>query len=78
MHESHKLQALGCDVGQGYLYAKPMAKAQLIGTMRRRLVGGAAAGSDAGAPADGTDPRASARAEPRAPFTLVTSAIPHL
>lgn len=40
VHESHKLQALGCDVGQGYLYAKPMAKEQLIGTMRRRLVGG--------------------------------------
>ena len=41
MHESHKLQAIGCDVGQGYLYAKPMPKAQLIGAMRRRLVGGA-------------------------------------
>ncbi len=39
IHESHKLQSLGCDVGQGYLYAKPMAKAQLISTMRRRLVG---------------------------------------
>ena len=39
VHESHKLQALGCDVGQGYLYAKPMAKEQLIGIMRRRLVG---------------------------------------
>lgn len=39
VHESHKLQALGCDVGQGYLYAKPMAKAQLIATMRRRLAG---------------------------------------
>jgi EAL domain-containing protein (putative c-di-GMP-specific phosphodiesterase class I) len=42
-HESHKLQALGCDVGQGYLYAKPMPKMQLIGTMRRRLVGTPAA-----------------------------------
>ena len=39
MHESHKLQALGCHIGQGYLYAKPMPKAQLIGMMRRRLVG---------------------------------------
>lgn len=39
VHESHKLQALGCDIGQGYLYAKPMAKEQLIGTMRRRLTG---------------------------------------
>jgi EAL domain-containing protein (putative c-di-GMP-specific phosphodiesterase class I) len=36
VHESHKLQALGCDVGQGYLYAKPMSKAQLIGAARRR------------------------------------------
>jgi EAL domain-containing protein (putative c-di-GMP-specific phosphodiesterase class I) len=42
-HESHKLQALGCDVGQGYLYAKPMSKLQLISTMRRRLVGTPAA-----------------------------------
>ena len=33
-HESHKLQALGCDVGQGYLYAKPMSKAQLIAASR--------------------------------------------
>jgi EAL domain-containing protein (putative c-di-GMP-specific phosphodiesterase class I) len=38
-HESHKLQAVGCNVGQGYLFAKPMSKAQLIGIMRRRLVG---------------------------------------
>jgi EAL domain-containing protein (putative c-di-GMP-specific phosphodiesterase class I) len=38
-HESHKLQAIGCDIGQGYLFAKPMAKAQLIGIMRRLLVG---------------------------------------
>lgn len=37
-HESHKLQALGCDVGQGYLFAKPMSKAQLIGLMCRRLM----------------------------------------
>jgi EAL domain-containing protein (putative c-di-GMP-specific phosphodiesterase class I) len=35
-HESHKLQALGCDVGQGYLYAKPMSKAQFIGVSRKR------------------------------------------
>jgi EAL domain-containing protein (putative c-di-GMP-specific phosphodiesterase class I) len=40
-HESHKLQALGCEIGQGYLYGKPMAKADLIGVMRRRLVGAA-------------------------------------
>ena len=36
-HESHKLQGIGY-LGQGYLFAKPMSKAQLIGTMRRRLV----------------------------------------
>ncbi len=36
-HESHKLQALGCDVGQGYLFAKPMSKAQLIAVARRQL-----------------------------------------
>jgi EAL domain-containing protein (putative c-di-GMP-specific phosphodiesterase class I) len=36
-HESHKLQGLGCDIGQGYLFAKPMPKAQLIGMVRRRL-----------------------------------------
>jgi EAL domain-containing protein (putative c-di-GMP-specific phosphodiesterase class I) len=38
VHESHKLQGLGVDVGQGYLYAKPMPKGQLIGLMRRRLM----------------------------------------
>jgi EAL domain-containing protein (putative c-di-GMP-specific phosphodiesterase class I) len=27
VHESHKLQGIGCDIGQGYLFAKPMAKA---------------------------------------------------
>ena len=37
-HESHKLQAIGCNVGQGYLFAKPMSKIQLIGIMRRRLM----------------------------------------
>jgi EAL domain-containing protein (putative c-di-GMP-specific phosphodiesterase class I) len=36
-HEAHKLQALGCDIGQGYLYAKPMSKAQLIGLLRKRM-----------------------------------------
>jgi EAL domain-containing protein (putative c-di-GMP-specific phosphodiesterase class I) len=35
-HESHKLQALGCDIGQGYLFAKPMSKAKLIGISRQR------------------------------------------
>ena len=39
IHESHKLQGIGCDIGQGYLFAKPMAKADLIAIMRRRLDG---------------------------------------
>jgi EAL domain-containing protein (putative c-di-GMP-specific phosphodiesterase class I) len=39
VHESHKLQGIGVNVGQGYLYAKPMPKGQLIGLMRKRLVG---------------------------------------
>jgi EAL domain-containing protein (putative c-di-GMP-specific phosphodiesterase class I) len=42
-HECHKLQAAGCDIGQGYLFAKPMPKDQLIGMMRGRLVGRPAA-----------------------------------
>jgi EAL domain-containing protein (putative c-di-GMP-specific phosphodiesterase class I) len=37
-HETHKLQAVGCDIGQGYLFAKPMPLGQLIGMMRKRLV----------------------------------------
>ncbi len=43
IHESHKLQGIGCDIGQGYLFAKPMSKADLIGIMRRRLMGRPAA-----------------------------------
>jgi EAL domain-containing protein (putative c-di-GMP-specific phosphodiesterase class I) len=39
MHESHKLQGMGVQVGQGYLYAKPMPKGELIALMRRRMVG---------------------------------------
>jgi EAL domain-containing protein (putative c-di-GMP-specific phosphodiesterase class I) len=38
IHESHKLQALGCDSGQGYLFAKPMPLGHLIGMMRKRLM----------------------------------------
>jgi EAL domain-containing protein (putative c-di-GMP-specific phosphodiesterase class I) len=38
IHESHKLQGIGCEIGQGYLFAKPMSKNDLIGIMRRRLV----------------------------------------
>ena len=37
-HESHKLQGIGCDIGQGYLFGKPMPKAQLIGIIRRLLM----------------------------------------
>jgi EAL domain-containing protein (putative c-di-GMP-specific phosphodiesterase class I) len=37
-HECHKLQAAGCNVGQGYLFAKPMAKSQLISLMGQRLM----------------------------------------
>ncbi len=52
-HESHKLQGVGCDVGQGYLFAKPMAKEQFAALLRRRVVrsaetGEAAAGERAG------------------------------
>jgi EAL domain-containing protein (putative c-di-GMP-specific phosphodiesterase class I) len=36
--ESHKLQALGCQIGQGYLFAKPMPRSEFISLMRRRLV----------------------------------------
>jgi len=39
VHESHKLQGIGVDVGQGYLYAKPMPKGELIALMRRRMTG---------------------------------------
>jgi EAL domain-containing protein (putative c-di-GMP-specific phosphodiesterase class I) len=38
-HESHKLQGIGCNIGQGYLFAKPMRKAQLIGIIRSRSRG---------------------------------------
>lgn len=29
-HESHKLQGLGCDVGQGFWFAKPLAKSEFL------------------------------------------------
>ena len=38
-HESHKLQSIGCQIGQGYLFAKPMPKAELIGILRARMKG---------------------------------------
>jgi EAL domain-containing protein (putative c-di-GMP-specific phosphodiesterase class I) len=37
-HESHKLQGIGCHVGQGYLFAKPMSKAQFVALLDRRMV----------------------------------------
>jgi EAL domain-containing protein (putative c-di-GMP-specific phosphodiesterase class I) len=37
--ESHKLQGIGCDIGQGYLFAKPMAKDQFVSLLGRRMVG---------------------------------------
>jgi EAL domain-containing protein (putative c-di-GMP-specific phosphodiesterase class I) len=37
-HESHKLQGLGCSIGQGYLFAKPMSKEDFLAILRRRLV----------------------------------------
>ncbi len=40
VHESHKLQGLGCDIGQGYLFAKPMSKDDFLGALGRRMVGG--------------------------------------
>jgi len=41
-HESHKLEAIGCQIGQGYLFAKPMPKAQLLGIVRHRMTGSSA------------------------------------
>ena len=40
MHESHKMQGLGCDIGQGYLFAKPMPKAAFLGALGRHMIGG--------------------------------------
>jgi EAL domain-containing protein (putative c-di-GMP-specific phosphodiesterase class I) len=37
--ESDKLKAIGCDIGQGYLFAKPMPKAEFVAALGRRLVG---------------------------------------
>jgi EAL domain-containing protein (putative c-di-GMP-specific phosphodiesterase class I) len=38
-HESHKLQGIGCDVGQGYLFAKPMPKDKCVSILGRRAAG---------------------------------------
>lgn len=37
--ESDKLKAIGCDIGQGYLFAKPMPKAEFVAALSRRMVG---------------------------------------
>jgi EAL domain-containing protein (putative c-di-GMP-specific phosphodiesterase class I) len=37
--ESDKLKEIGCDIGQGYLFAKPMPKAEFVAALSRRLVG---------------------------------------
>ena len=41
-HESHKLQGLGCNIGQGYLFAKPMVLQQFVTLLHRRTVNAAA------------------------------------
>ncbi|HKS87566.1 MAG TPA: EAL domain-containing protein [Pseudolabrys sp.] len=41
-HESHKLQAIGCQIGQGYLFAKPMPKSEFAARLRRRVQGSGA------------------------------------
>ena len=40
-HESHKLQGIGCDIGQGFLFARPMEKDKFVGLIARRITGGA-------------------------------------
>ena len=40
VHERHKMQAIGCEIGQGYLFARPMAKQVFLGALNRRMVGG--------------------------------------
>lgn len=41
-HESHKLQAIGCQIGQGYLFARPMPKTEFVSGLRRRMQGSGA------------------------------------
>lgn len=40
MQASQTLQDIGCDFGQGYLFARPMPKADFLGALRARMVGG--------------------------------------
>jgi len=58
-HESHKLQGIGCDIGQGYLFAKPMAKEQFVAVLGRRLVA---------APRPLAEPRTAPASAPRGLF----------
>jgi EAL domain-containing protein (putative c-di-GMP-specific phosphodiesterase class I) len=37
--EAEKLAAIGCDIGQGYLFAKPMPKDAFLAALSRRMVG---------------------------------------
>src|SRR5262249_45592928 len=36
--ESHKLQGIGCNIGQGFLFAKPMAKSDFRARYGRKIV----------------------------------------
>jgi len=36
-HEAHKLQGIGCQIGQGYLFAKPMPKDEFIAGISSRV-----------------------------------------
>jgi EAL domain-containing protein (putative c-di-GMP-specific phosphodiesterase class I) len=40
MQACKKLQDLGCEVGQGYLFAMPMSKAAFLGALGQRMIGG--------------------------------------
>jgi len=37
--ESHKLQSFGCQIGQSYLFAKPMLKGDFLTRLRARVKG---------------------------------------
>jgi EAL domain-containing protein (putative c-di-GMP-specific phosphodiesterase class I) len=37
---SQTLENLGCDFGQGHLFARPMPKADFLGALRARMIGG--------------------------------------
>jgi len=48
--ESETLKAIGCDIGQGYLFAKPMPKAAFLKAISRRMVGGRQPAAKPGVP----------------------------